>query len=309
MRNGHSKRPERREYTIMVVPHRGSDKTFSLRIPMNTIKVAAIALGCFLAIGIASFAHYQTTIHSANEERQELTVLRANREQQEQKIAQLAKATAEVQQEMSQLNQLEGDVRRALNAEDTSETSRSGVRRAGEEHYDGKGGPVVQTVDQLLQQTAALKQEIQAREERLAGMRDDLTVRNERVAATPSIWPANGDVTSRFGGRQSPFGYGSDWHPGIDIANSSGSPIVATADGVVTSAGWNGGYGLFVEIEHGNGISTAYGHSSQLAVQAGQTVKKGDVIAYMGSTGASTGPHVHYEVRVNGRQVNPADFL
>lgn len=293
----------------MVVPHRGGDKTFSLRIPMNTIKVAAVALGCVLAVGIASFAHYQTTIHSANEERQELAVLRASREQQEQKIAQLAKATAEVQQEMSQLNQLEGDVRRALNAEDTSETSRSGVHRAGEEHYDGKGGPVVQTVDQLLQQTATLKQEIQTREERLAGMRDDLTVRNERVAATPSIWPANGDVTSRFGGRQSPFGYGSDWHPGIDIANSYGSPIVATADGVVTSAGWNGGYGLFVEIEHGNGISTAYGHSSQLAVQAGQTVKKGDVIAYMGSTGASTGPHVHYEVRVNGRQVNPADFL
>lgn len=310
MRNGQTKKPERREYTLMVVPHRGGDKTFSLRIPMNTIKIAAVALGCLLAIGVTSFAHYQTTIHSAKAEQQELTALRANREQQEQKITQLAKVTAEVQQEMNQLNQLEGDVRRALNAEDTTETSRSGVRRAGETHHDGQGGPGVQSVDQLLQQTAALRQEIQAREERLTGMREDLTVRNERMAATPSIWPTDGgDVTSRFGWRQSPFGYGSDWHPGIDIANGYGTPIVATADGVVTSAGWNGGYGLFVEIEHGYGISTAYGHSSQLAVRVGQKVKKGDVIAYMGSTGASTGSHVHYEVRVNGQQVNPADFL
>ena len=140
-------------------------------------------------------------------------------------------------------------------------------------------------------------------------MRDDLTVRNERVAATPSIWPADGDVTSRFGWRRSPFGGGGDWHPGIDIANGYGVPIVATADGVVTSAGWNGGYGLFVEIDHGYGISTAYGHSSELAVRVGQKVKKGEVIAYMGSTGYSTGPHVHYEVRISGQQVNPADFL
>ena len=86
-------------------------------------------------------------------------------------------------------------------------------------------------------------------------------------------------------------------------------PIVATADGVVTSAGWNGGYGLFVEVDHGYGISTAYGHSSELAVHVGQKVKKGEVIAYMGSTGYSTGPHVHYEVRISGQQVNPADFL
>ena len=311
MRNGHANKPDRREYTIMVVPHRGGDSSFSLRIPIKIIKAAAVALVCVLAGGLASFAHYQSTIQTAKTEQQELAYLRANREQQEQKLVQLAKATADVQQEMDKLTQLEGDVRRALNAEDTTETSRSGIRRGndGRTAEGGKGGPSLASVDQLLQQTAALKEDIQTRRERLTGMRDDLTVRNERAAATPSIWPADGDVTSRFGWRRSPFGGGGDWHPGIDIANGYGVPIVATADGVVTSAGWNGGYGLFVEVDHGYGISTAYGHSSELAVHVGQKVKKGEVIAYMGSTGYSTGPHVHYEVRISGQQVNPADFL
>ena len=103
---------------------------------------------------------------------------------------------------------------------------------------------------------------------------------------------------------------GSDFHPGIDIANDMGTPIVATADGVVTTAGWNdGGYGNMVDIDHGNGMSTLYGHNSELAVSAGQTVSKGQVIAYAGSTGNSTGPHVHFEVRVNGDPVNPLNYL
>ncbi len=307
MENGRNK-PERREYTVMIVPHRGGGKSFSLRVPMKAIKVTAVALSCFIAAGVATFANYQATIHTAKADQQELALLRANKEQQEQKIAQLAKATADVQEEMNRLTQLEGDVRRALNMEDTA-TSRSGVRRPGSERAGGQGGPGPLNVDQLLQQTAALKDELATREERLSDMRDDLTARNSRLAATPSIWPTSGDVTSRFGWRSSPFGYGSDWHPGIDIADSYGTPIEATADGVVVSAGWNGGYGLFVLIDHGYGISTAYGHSSELNVRAGQRVKKGDTIAYMGSTGASTGSHLHYEVRVNGRAVNPADFL
>ena len=291
----------------MVVPHQEEDKSFSLCISMKTIKVTAVALSCCLAAGVATFANYRATMYTAKMEQQELAVLRANKELQDQKIAQLAKATADVQEEMNKLTQLEGDVRRALNMEDNA-TSRSGVVRPGGERAGGQGGPGLLAVDQLLQQTVALKEELASREERLSDMRDDLSERNSRLAATPSIWPASGDVTSRFGWRNSPFGYGADWHPGIDIADSYGTPIIATADGVVVSAGWNGGYGLFVLIDHGYGLATAYGHHSELNVRAGQRVKKGDTIAYMGSTGASTGSHLHYEVRVNGRQVNPADF-
>ncbi len=122
----------------------------------------------------------------------------------------------------------------------------------------------------------------------------------------PSIWPTTGEVTSPYGLRWG----GTDFHPGIDIANDMGTPIVATADGVVEYAGWNsGGYGNMVDINHGNGLMTRYGHASQVVVSTGQQVKRGQLIAYMGSTGFSTGPHVHYEVHVNGNRVNPISYL
>ena len=122
----------------------------------------------------------------------------------------------------------------------------------------------------------------------------------------PSIWPTTGVVTSPYGLRWG----GTDFHPGMDIANDMGTPIVATADGVVEYAGWNsGGYGNMVDINHGNGIMTRYGHASQVVVSTGQYVKRGQLIAYMGSTGFSTGPHVHYEVHVNGNRVNPISYL
>ncbi len=129
------------------------------------------------------------------------------------------------------------------------------------------------------------------------------------LAATPSIWPARGTVSSGFGWRVGPFGGGNELHPGIDIAYAMGAPVVATADGEVVVSGPAGGYGNLVQIDHGNGIATLYGHNSQLAVAVGQQVKKGQVISYAGSTGYSTGPHVHYEVRVNNTPIDPMKYL
>ena len=98
-------------------------------------------------------------------------------------------------------------------------------------------------------------------------------------------------------------------HAGIDLASPTGTPIYATADGVVDRAEWFGGYGNMVEIEHGKGIATRYGHMSRIAVRDGERVKRGDLIGYVGSTGRSTGSHLHYEVRIDGRAVNPMPFL
>lgn len=131
----------------------------------------------------------------------------------------------------------------------------------------------------------------------------------DALANKPSIWPTGGTVTSGFGWRISPWGEGSEFHQGIDIANSLNTPIVATADGKVVQSGWSGGYGNLIQIDHGNSITTMYGHNSQLVVSDGQQVRKGQIIAYLGSTGRSTGPHVHYEIRVNGNAVDPVGFL
>lgn len=132
---------------------------------------------------------------------------------------------------------------------------------------------------------------------------------SDNKANVPSIWPAKGAVTSGFGWRISPFGDGNEMHAGIDIASTMGAPVVATADGQVVQSGMSGGYGNMVQIEHGNGIATVYGHNSRLAVSVGQTVKKGQVIAFAGSTGKSTGPHVHYEIRENSTAIDPWKYL
>ena len=132
------------------------------------------------------------------------------------------------------------------------------------------------------------------------------------VIAVPSEKPIKASVefTSGFGVRSDPFHTGAAMHPGIDLAGSYGTPIYATADGTVLRAGWNsGGYGNLVEVDHGRGITTRYGHMSAILVSAGQHVTRGQQIGRMGSTGRSTGNHLHYEVRIDGRAVNPIPFM
>lgn len=123
------------------------------------------------------------------------------------------------------------------------------------------------------------------------------------------IWPTSGPITSPFGYRIHPIFGTQIYHSGIDIGVDTGTPIMAADSGVVVEADWLGGYGYAVVIDHGNGLSTLYGHNSELAVSPGQSVQQGQVIAYAGSTGYSTGPHCHFEVRVDGSPVDPMGYL
>jgi murein DD-endopeptidase MepM/ murein hydrolase activator NlpD len=130
-----------------------------------------------------------------------------------------------------------------------------------------------------------------------------------RLNHTPSIWPTKGWHTSGYGMRDDPFTGMRQMHRGIDVANHVGTPVIATADGKVVRINKNRGLGRIVTIEHGYGFRTRYGHISKATVKVGQRVKRGDVIALMGSTGHSTGPHLHYEVLRNGQGLNPMDYI
>ncbi len=130
-----------------------------------------------------------------------------------------------------------------------------------------------------------------------------------RLSSTPSIWPATGWISSPYGIRRDPFTGKKRFHEGIDITNRIGTPVLAPADGIVTFAGRNGGYGNVIYISHGLGVSTRYGHLSKIYVKVGQHVQRGDVIGAIGNTGRSTGPHLHYEVRINKKPVNPINFV
>jgi len=130
-----------------------------------------------------------------------------------------------------------------------------------------------------------------------------------RANATPSLWPVEGPVTGSFGERIDPFNGEGAFHSGVDISASVGQPVIAPADGVVVLADFMGGYGRAIVLDHGLGITTRYGHLASFAVVAGQYVHRGDTIGYVGLSGRSTGPHLHYEVRINDTPVNPHKYL
>jgi murein DD-endopeptidase MepM/ murein hydrolase activator NlpD len=154
-----------------------------------------------------------------------------------------------------------------------------------------------------------LRNVLEGLQNRLHDVRYMVERRNALADATPSIWPAHGWLTSRMGNRQDPMTGGDDFHAGLDIAGEKGQPIYATASGRVTQAEYQGGYGNLVVVDHGFGLETKYGHLSSFSVKPGQTVKRGDVLGRLGATGRATGYHLHYEVRANGRLLNPLQLL
>jgi len=155
----------------------------------------------------------------------------------------------------------------------------------------------------------AIRDLLQGLESRLDFVRRDVDRRVQLANATPSIWPTHGGLTSFFGGRSDPLTGEPAYHSGIDISAEKGQPVYATADGVVQSAGYTGDYGNLIVLKHAFGLSTRYGHLSAYHVKAGDVVKRGDVIGYIGSTGRSTGSHLHYEILANGQLMNPLQLL
>lgn len=143
----------------------------------------------------------------------------------------------------------------------------------------------------------------------LSILEQKLVAQSQLLASTPSIAPVRGILTDGFGGRSDPFTGEPGTHNAVDISSAVGQAVRAPADGIVVKADWANGYGNVIYLSHGYGFSTRYGHLSAYAAKPGQHVKRGDVIAYVGSTGRSTGPHLHYEVRLNNMPVNPLEYI
>jgi murein DD-endopeptidase MepM/ murein hydrolase activator NlpD len=200
-------------------------------------------------------------------------------------------------QELEKLNN------RVEKVEDTSRklAEKSGVVEQGP--APGSGGPALPLDEMGL---ATLTAKMSRLEEDL---REYEAVLRER-GYTPTIWPVDGKLEGGFGGRRNPFGGpGYEFHSGQDIEAPPGAPVVAGASGRVTFVGWQNGYGQLVVVDHGGGLTTRYGHLSHIDVEANQTVTRGQLVGKVGSTGRSTGPHLHYEVRINDQAVNPMPYL
>lgn len=184
------------------------------------------------------------------------------------------------------------------------------------EHPPGQGGPASSTpgttmaMPDFVQSLNRLSAQINDRSRQLHVLESMLMNRNLQAEVMPAGRPIrHGWISSLYGMRTDPFTGRQEFHAGIDFAGKMGSNVMAVAAGVVTWAGKRSGYGNLVQINHGNGYATRYGHNEKVLVKVGQTVKKGQIIAKMGSTGRSTGPHVHFEVLYHGRQVNPRKYI
>jgi murein DD-endopeptidase MepM/ murein hydrolase activator NlpD len=180
------------------------------------------------------------------------------------------------------------------------------------EHTPGMGGAESSEdipARELLKDLDQLQKKFDNSGKQLSVLESMLYNQQLQLAAIPNGRPSKGYITSGFGTRSDPFNGGRAHHMGIDFSARTGDPVLSAAGGVVSFAGVKSGYGNVVEVDHGNGYSTLYGHNSRLIVRAGDIVRAGQQLAKAGSTGRSTGPHVHFEVHVNGRQVNPRQFL
>jgi len=212
--------------------------------------------------------------------------------------AEVAALAAETERRVKLIELRQAALAAALASEDVDQASleRLGFYGAAKGR-DGRGGPFDGNADPTFKQLFTSWKKL-----------DNLA---SGAIAVPSDKPVKtAAFTSGYGVRSDPFGRGAAMHAGIDLAGPSGTPIYATADGYVTDAGYNsGGYGNLIKVDHGRGIETRYGHLSSMAVRAGQQIKRGQLIGRMGSTGRSTGSHLHYEVRIDGKPVNPIPFM
>lgn len=296
-------------YTLMLVPHDG--RSISKKdLHTRQMKKAATCLGV-VALGTAGLiVLLSSMLYARNKEANELAAYKAIKAQQEQKLQELAKNTEAVQKQLAVLHKIEAQVREQM--------KKSGMELPGKSELSaengGKGGPSktkVSDVVVLQEQNALLHKNLQASTQDWDNLLTSIKAENYRNEVTPNLWPLDGGyISSDFGSRSNPFdGYSSDYHPGIDIAANYGTPIYASAAGYVQRAGWYGGYGKYIKISHDYGYATAYGHLSSIEISAGDYVSKGQIIGYVGSTGYSTGPHLHFEVLHYGKQVNPRRLI
>ena len=287
----------KRFYILFVA--RGDDGQLrKISIPVHYLYVFVIgaAIGFLSLTGIASsYARMLLKVSQFNQ-------LRTEKDQLKSSYSRLEQVAKERDLQVASLGSIAGEVSAlyGLKAQPTLVTA------AAEQIHDVE---VSSSLDQLhALRTSALTGAT------MVGLTMGLT-RNATTAdwikanSAPNLWPVEGQVTGSFGERIDPFNGEGAFHSGVDIGSSYGHPILAPADGLVTVTDTMGGYGKTIMIDHGNGISTRYGHLSGYAVTAGQRVQRGDVIGYVGESGRSTGPHLHYEVRINDTPVNPYKYL
>ncbi len=301
-------------YTFVLFP--GSTGTPKrVQLSKKAVKIGLISFLVLFVVFVSSSVYFTKEYLQFRDDQVEVAELRREGKIQKVQIERFRQQVRNFETEMSRLERFEKKLRVITALEKSSNV---------DEGNWGVGGPYGLSSHSF---TSSLEKESQSIVDRLSGDLNILTnqvkmrqisfqeldefLKNQQslLISTPAIWPTRGWVTSNFGFRKSPFTGLPEKHEGLDIAARMGSEIHSTADGKVVVSGREHGYGNMIEIDHGYGVITRYGHNSKNLVNVGDAVKRGQTIALVGNTGRSTGPHVHYEVIVNGIPVNPNNYI
>lgn len=304
-------------YTVLVVPqhgptvHRMSLGAVHVQLLERLARLSPTSLRRLLSVSaslalvlVATLAalawHYASVVGRAEEN----TQLREENEELKNQLARIKERVAHINDTLARVKHLNANLQNITQLQDPDRKLAITADEPSDEELRAELDPAA--LGDSLDQLAA---EAQSQEETLRALTGYFEDRQALLASAPSIWPARGWVTSDFGYRLDPYTAARKQHAGIDIANAIGTPIVAPANGTVIYASYENGYGNVLVLDHGSGIKTRYAHLSKIHVRMGDRVKRGQLIAALGNTGRSTGPHLHYEVRINGTPENPRKFI
>jgi murein DD-endopeptidase MepM/ murein hydrolase activator NlpD len=298
----------KRRWTVVFVPH-GSEPSKIIEVSYGLIKTAiggaALGLAAALLVGYATMARTADLSRTAH--------LQDENSRLAQEIGELHGRLSTLSDTLSRISQRDARIRVLANLEPIDpQVQAAGIGGPTLAARPGllNAGPVVRRSEEIRVDLNALIRRANLMASSFEEAKDSLASHSQRLAATPSIMPTQGWLTSAFSSmREHPILHIARPHEGIDVTAPMGSPIEAPAAGVVTDAGWESGYGNTVTIDHGYGIVTKFAHASKLLVKTGQRVQRGQRIALVGNTGLATGPHLHYEVHVNGRPVDPLRYV
>lgn len=295
----------KRFYSILILPD-ATSQTYKFHISKSLLT----AISAFIGLVLLSFLYFISDYISMSSNMLELKRLRKE-------IAEkgpYVEKVKELEKELSYLKEFDKRLRRVIGLDKGSVASRlvglGGAEESStvalQEAWKLEKGKLKEKMGKEL---ADMEKEISQQQASFQELREYLENQRSLLASIPTIWPVKGWLTSGYGYRRSSFTGKKEMHEGLDIAAWPGAPIVASADGMVSFSGSLSGFGYVILIDHGFGYTTFYGHNKANKVRKGQRVKRGDIIAYVGNSGRSTGPHLHYEIQVNGVPVDPTKYI
>ena len=299
--------PKAQIFTVIVVSDH-SQAVRKFRVPRLWLRKAAYGGGAVALILLLAAGHYFSLLASASEN----GVLKEENAQLRSQILLVQEKVAHISATLDRVERFDAKLRTAVTQlQDPERNLAIGpVGNADQEATIPGPAPAAEAnLSALPGKLSSLATEASRQEQSLRELQEYFDDQRSLLASTPSIWPTRGWVTSDFGTRIDPYTADRKMHQGMDIATPHGQPIYTPSDGTVVFVGTEGGYGKVLVVDHGYGVKTRYAHVSEIHVKLGQRVNRGDKVASVGNTGRSTGPHLHYEVRVNGIPENPRKFI